>query len=456
MSDANDFVWGVASSAYQTEGAWNVDGKGPSIWDEFSSKRNKILNNERADTAASFYTLHQQDLDIIAALQIKNFRWSVSWPRVIPNGYGHRNHKGIDFYDRLTDECLSRNITPWVTLYHWDLPQALENKGGWTNRNIVDWYSEYVVYVVKKLGDRVKNWMSLNEPLAFTGAGYFLGVHAPGKRGMQNFLPAMHHASLAQAEGIRLVKQYCNNANAGTTFSCTMITPSSENSRDLAAVKRVDALLNRLFIEPLIGRGYPLNDLPFLQRIEKYIKDGDEQKLIAIPDFAGIQNYTREVVSHSWFTPYIQAKIITANSRKVERTAMKWEIYPAALGSMIKKFDAYAEIPSIIVTENGAAFPDTVSDGAVHDFHRTQYLQNHLSEVLSAKKSGYKVNGYFVWSLTDNFEWTEGYHPRFGLVHVDFHSQRRIIKSSGHWYSRFVRSQIPNEIQENHSLLKQV
>jgi beta-glucosidase len=448
MLSGNDFIWGVASSAFQTEGAWNADGKGPSVWDVFSRKRNKIAQNDRADIASSFYERYEQDLDIIKELNIRHFRWSVSWPRVLPNGYGQRNYKGIDFYDRLTDECLKRDIVPWVTLYHWDLPQALEEKGGWTNRNIVDWYAEYTILLVKKLGDRVKNWMALNEPLAFTGAGYFLGVHAPGRRGMQNFLPAMHHAALAQAEGIRMIRQYCQHAFAGTTFSCTLVTPASENLKDLAAVKKVDALFNRLYIEPLIGRGYPLEDLPFLQRIEKYFKPGDEKKIVAIPDFIGLQNYTREVIAHSWLTPYIQAKIISARQRKVPTTLMNWEIYPEAIGKLIRKFNDYPEIPSIIISENGAAFQDIVSNGRVIDDARILYLQAHIAEVTKARNSGCKVKGYFVWSLTDNFEWTEGYRPRFGLVHIDFQQQKRIIKSSGHWYSAFVRAQTATSEQK--------
>jgi beta-glucosidase len=431
----SEFIWGTASSAYQTEGATTWDGKGPSIWDAFCKKKGAITLGHSGRVATEFYLRYKDDLALMQAMGIENFRFSVSWPRVLPEGTGFINQKGIGFYDRLVDACLEKNITPWITLYHWDLPQLLEEKGGWTNRDVINWFTEYSALILKKLGDRVSNWMVLNEPVVFTGAGYFLGVHAPGRKGVKNFLPAVHHTALVQAEGVRIIRDLIPNANVGTTYSCSQISPFSNSELDLSAVNRVDALLNRLFVEPLLGKGYPLDALPFLSRLEEYNKDGDEQRLKAIPDFIGIQNYTREVVRHSRWTPYMKAKIINARDRKVKHTVMNWEVHPPSLYEMINKFNAYPEVKNIIVTENGAAFPDQLLEDSVHDVERTQFLKECIEQMEKAKEEGCKIGGYFVWSFTDNFEWSEGYFPRFGIVYVDYPTQRRIIKTSGKFYS---------------------
>ena len=444
MSD-RPFYWGVASSAPQTEGAANEDGRGPSIWDEFSRKKGRIAGNHNPAISTSFYHRYREDLHLVHALGINNFRTSIAWPRIFPEGNGHVNPKGVDFYDRLTDECLAHNITPWYTLFHWDLPLALESKGGWTNRDTVEYYADYTTFIIRKLGDRVQHWMALNEPLAFTGAGYFFGVHAPGKKGMDSFLPAMHHAALAQAEGIRRIK--AEGKTAGTTFSCSWISPASDKEKDVLAAKRADALLNRLFPELLFGYGYPINDLPFLKKAEKYFNPDDAVRLKSIPDFIGIQNYTREVVQYSWWTPYLKAGLIPAKKRNAATMMLNWEIYPQGIRYLLNKYNAYPEVKSIIVTENGAAFDDIVIDGEIKDTARTLYLQQYINEVLKARHDGVKVDGYFAWSLTDNFEWAEGYYPRFGLVHIDFATQRRTIKESGRFYGELVRNH-PSEIAD--------
>lgn len=443
-----DFVWGVSSSAYQTEGAHDLDGKGPSIWDEFTnSKPKKIKNRENGNSACDFYNLYEHDLDIMQNMQIPNFRFSLSWARIKPNGVGHINHKGVDYYNRLIDNCLEKGITPWVTLYHWDLPQALEKKGGWTNRDVIYWFEEYAELCARTYGDRVKNWMVLNEPMVFVGAGYFLGVHAPGRMGMGNFLPAIHHATMAMGVGGRLLKSIDPTFNVGTTFSCSHIEPFSVREKDQQAAVRVDALLNRLFIEPTLGLGYPIADLRPLKKIENYFKAGDEQKLKFDFDYIGIQNYTREIVKYSFWTPYLKAKLVKPQERNADFTLMNWEVYPDSIYHIIKKYDNYAGIKNIYITENGAAFDDHVHDeDFVHDHQRKQYLQEHIHAVLKAKKEGAKVKGYFVWTWTDNFEWAEGFHPRFGLVYVDFKSQKRIIKNSGKWYSSFINSHKQQEI----------
>lgn len=373
-------------------------------------------------------------------MNIKNFRFSIAWSRVIPNGTGTPNPKGIDFYNRLIDKCLALGIEPWVTLYHWDLPKALDKKGGWTNREIITCFKDYVRVCVKSFGDRVKHWMVLNEPLVFVGAGYLLGVHAPGKKGMKNFLPALHHATLCQAEGARIIKQYAPLARVGTTFSCSLIEPYRPIQKDMDAAQRADALVNRLFLEPALGMGYPQKDLKFLRRLEKYQLPGDEALVRYDFDFIGVQNYTRELIKHSWFVPYIKARPIKAEKRKVPITAMKWEVYPDSIYKILKKFDGYKEVKDIYVTENGAAFKDTLKNGEINDKRRTRFLKEYLGSVLKAKREGANIKGYFIWSFTDNFEWAEGFRPRFGLVHVDFKTQKRTVKNSGKWYSNFLKS----------------
>lgn len=434
-----DFKWGVSTAAFQIEGAFDVDGKGISIWDAFTAKKGKVLNGHKADVACDFYNNYKADIDLIKRLNIPNFRFSISWTRVLPNGTGEINQAGIDYYNHVIDYCISQGIEPWITIYHWDLPQILEDKGGWTNRDIIGWFTEFVTLCAKSFGDRVKHWMVMNEPSVFSGAGYFFGIHAPGRTGLKNFLPVIHHVILCMVAGGKKLREILPDAIIGTTFSCSYIEPRSDSRRDVRAAKVADALVNRLFIEPVLGLGYPIDDMPVLKGLEKFYQPGDEQNMVFDFDFIGLQNYTREIVRYSFFTPYINASLVKAKDRKVETTVMGWEVYPPAIYHIIKKFDAYPQIKKILITENGAAFPDDLADGEVKDPKRVAYLQDHLREVLRAKQEGCRVEGYFVWTLTDNFEWAEGYHPRFGLIHVDFETQRRVVKSSGKWYADFLK-----------------
>jgi beta-glucosidase len=432
------FLWGVSTAAFQIEGAHDSDGKGSSIWDVFTSQKGKIKNGHHALTACDFYNSYQNDIDLIRELNIPNFRFSISWPRIMPTGVHPVNQAGIDYYNKIIDSLLASGIEPWITLYHWDLPHALEVKGGWTNRESVNWFSEYVEVCAQYFGDRVKNWMVINEPSVFTGAGYFLGIHAPGKKGITNYLKAMHHVTLATAAGARILRNKVPEANIGTTFSCTHIEPATESAKDVEAAKRVDTLLNRTFIEPILGLGYPQKDLPVLKKLNNYILEDDLNNLDFDFDFIGLQCYTREVVKSSILTPYIGAELVSAEKRNVISTEMGWEVYPPALYHVLEKFNKYDKIKKIIITENGAAFPDTVTNGKVFDIKRTHYIQDHLEQILKAKKNGLNVEGYFVWSLTDNFEWAEGYNARFGLIHVDFETQKRTIKNSGLWFKDFL------------------
>lgn len=436
-----DFHWGVSTAAYQIEGAHEADGKGPSIWDTFSLKKRKIANNHNGNISCDFYNRYVDDIALMAQLHIPNYRFSIAWSRVFPQGKGEINQKGIDFYNRLINRCLELGIQPWITLYHWDLPEALEKKGGWTNREMVGWFSDYVACCIRHFGDRAKHWMVMNEPMVFTGAGYFLGVHAPGKKGIANFLSAAHHAALCQAEGGRIIRSTRGDCKVGTTFSYSHIEPYRDTEKDIIAAYKIDALLNRMFIEPLLGMGYPLKEVKILQRIENYYKQGDSALLAFDMDFAGMQNYTRELVSHAPFLPFIKAKIMKASKRNVEYSQMDWEIYPPSIYHALMRWGEYKDLKEIIVTENGAAFTDTCENGIVSDSRRVQYLQDHIAQVLLAKNKGVRVNGYFVWTLLDNFEWAEGFHPRFGLIHVNFDTQQRIVKDSGKWYSQLLRKE---------------
>jgi len=433
-----DFAWGVASSAYQVEGGYQLHGKGPSIWDTFSTNRGTIFQGHHAQISCDFYHLYKEDLELMKSMNIKHFRYSVSWSRICPDGTGPISEKGLDYYDRLFDTCLEKGITPWVTLYHWDLPQALQDKGGWANRDIINWFRDYATLCAQRFGDRIAKWMILNEPMVFTGAGYFLGVHAPGEKGLKNFLPAVHHAVLCQAAGARAVRSECSDSEIGTTYSCSYITPLHNNRRDLEAATRADTLINRLFLEPALGLGYPQETLGVLKKLEPYIRAGDLEKARFDFDFIGLQNYTREVVTHSYLVPYLRARIIRASKRKVPSTLMDWEVYPRGIFEMIRKFSAYSGVKKIVISENGAAFEDRLRFGRVHDPKRVSYIQEYLREVYRAKRGNFPVAGYFVWTFTDNFEWAEGYYPRFGLVYIDFPSQQRVVKTSGQWYARFL------------------
>lgn len=435
-----DFTWGVSTAAYQIEGSCDMHSKGESIWDVFVKRKGKIFQNHTGDIACDFYNRYAKDISLMAGLNISNYRFSIAWSRIFPGGTGNVSHEGIDFYNRVINFCLELNITPWITLYHWDLPQELQKKGGWVNRNIIDWFGDFVSCCIKNFGDRVTNWIVINEPMVFTGAGYFLGVHAPGKKGLNNFLAATHHAALCQAKGAAIIKSLQSQSNVGTTFSCSHIEPYRNVDKDIIAAKKIDALLNRLFIEPLLGLGYPTNNLKILQRIEKFIKHDDEKNLAFNMDFIGVQNYTREMVSHTAFMPFVQAKIIKANKRNVETTLMNWEVYPESIYNVLKKYGNYKNIPPLMVTENGAAFTDVLHNGEVHDPKRIKYLKDNISQALRAKHDGVNVTGYFIWTFLDNFEWAEGYYPRFGLVYVDFATQKRIVKSSGNWYAAFLKN----------------
>jgi beta-glucosidase len=433
-----DFLWGVATSAYQTEGAFNLEGRGMSVWDHFSH-RGKARNHETGDTACDFYHTYPADIQLVRDLNFNVFRFSLSWPRILPSGKTVVNQKGIDFYQRVIDECLKGGIEPWITLYHWDLPQELEERGGWKNREVVDRFVEYALLCANTFGDRVKNWMVLNEPFSYTTLGYLLGMHAPGKYGVRNFIPAVHHAALCQGAGGRVLRENIKNARVGTTYSIIPVESYEKGGEDLPAVRRYHALLNRLFIEPACGLGYPVADLPMLERIGKFVRPEDPSLMKFDFDFIGVQNYTRIVVRNSRFIPYLRGIPVSPKRKKWNPvTDMGWEVYPEGIYRALKFIGEYP-VRDIYVTENGAAFRDIPEPGGVHDPDRIRFYRSYLRQVLKAKNEGLNIKGYFAWSLLDNFEWAEGYSKRFGLVYVDFKSQKRHIKDSGFWFRDFLR-----------------
>jgi len=434
----SNFRWGVSLAAYQVEGAHQDEGRGASIWDQFSNRKNRIDDGSNGNTACEFYYRYESDIALAKSLHLSHFRFSISWTRIIPDGLGAVNQPGIDFYNRLIDCCLANGLEPWVTLYHWDLPLELEKKGGWTKRIVVNAFIRFVDVCSRSFGDRVTNWIVMNEPSTFTGMGYLLGYYAPGRFGLKNYLPAVHHATLCQAEGARMIRRNLPKANIGTSISCSHVAPSSDKPKQLAAARRVDALVNRLHIEPVLGMGYPIRDLPALEQIEKYFHPYDEELIKFQFDFIGIQNYFSLVAYHNPLVPYLNAFVVPFKKLNRPMTGNGWEIYPDGMYHIIKQFAAYP-IKELIITENGAAFHDRVVDGRVHDTRRQQYIQSYLGQVLRAKQEGVNIGGYFVWTLMDNFEWRAGFRSRFGIVYTDFVHQTRIVKDSGLWLKDFLK-----------------
>ncbi len=435
-----NFLWGVATAAYQIEGAWDEDGKSPSIWDTFTHKKGNIKTGENADVSCDFYHRYEEDLELLKSMNMDVFRFSISWSRILPYGTGKVNQKGLDYYHRVIDKCLSLGIQPWITAYHWDLPQVLQDKGGWTNRDIVDWFAEFVGVLAKNYGDKVKNWMVMNEPAAFVGLGYMAGMHAPGERGLGKFMAAIHHSNLAMAEGGRILKANVPQGNIGSTWSCTAIEPKSNAKRHRNAARKADVLFNRIFIEPSLGMGYPFEDLKLIKRLKKYILPGDDEKLKFDWDFIGVQNYFRTVAKFSLWPPIMWANTVKGKKlvdNEEDLTQMGWEISPDGIYRIIKQYAEYGK--PMLVTENGAAFEDHVEGDRVHDERRVKFYQDYIRKVLKAKQEGVDLRGYFAWTMMDNFEWAEGYHPRFGLIHIDFETQERRMKDSALWFREFLK-----------------
>jgi len=438
------FTWGVATAAYQIEGAWDADGKGPSIWDHFTHSAGpipgvpRVRDRSDGDVACDFYHRHAQDVALTSELGFGAKRFSISWPRVLPDGVGRVNQAGLDFYSRVVDECLAAGLEPWVTLYHWDLPQRLQERGGWANRDVVGWFSEYVETVAAHLGDRVRHWMVFNEPLSFCVLGYLLGVHAPGVRSRSKFLAAVHHTNLAQAAGAAAIRARAQDPVVGTSQYLTSILPTGTTRIHQRAARSADAFTNRMYLEPNLGLGYPVDDCGFVAPIERHVRPGDDEAIVVDWDFLGVQYYTRLKAPPLPVPGLWTAPLFGRDFRRFELTATGWEVRPDGLYDVLERCHSYGRFPRLVVTENGAAFPDRLEGDRVRDASRVEFYRAHLAQVLRAHRDGIPVDGYFAWSLMDNFEWAEGYGPRFGIVYVDYPTQRRVVKDSGRWFAELL------------------
>lgn len=424
------FVWGTATSAYQIEGAWNEDGKAESIWDRFAHTKGRIRDGTSGDVACDHYHRWKGDVELMKELGVNAYRFSISWPRILPEGTGTPNSPGLDFYHRLVDRLLAADIEPFVTLYHWDLPQALQDRGGWPERATAEAFVEYADLVSARLGDRVRNWITVNEPWVAADHGYLTGIHAPGHRDETEHVRAAHHLLLAHGRSVSVIRSNCKPARVGISLNLVPQTPGSNLPADRREADLADGRVNRWFLDPLAGRGYP-SDILEEDRIDLgWVDPGDMQEISSHMDFLGVNYYSRTVVGGSEDDPRVGAN---------GYTDMGWEIYAEGMFALLERLHREYPFSAYMVTENGAAFPDELDDeGRVLDLDRIRYLDEYLDAIRRAIESGVPVEGNFVWSLLDNFEWAEGHSKRFGLIYVDFPSQMRIVKESGRWYREVV------------------
>jgi beta-glucosidase len=429
-----DFSLGVATSCYQIEGAVAVDGRLPSIWDVFSHTPGKTKNGETGDVACDHYHRLDEDLDLLAWLGVDAYRFSIAWPRVIPTGDGEVNDKGLAFYERLVDGLLARGIKPCPTLYHWDLPAALE--GGWLNRHSVDAFARYAETVARRLGNKVHCWFTHNEPWCQAFLGYETGLFAPGHRNMGEALLCAHHLLLSHGRAVQAVRAH-SNAPIGPALNFMPAHPASDSEADRAAAARLDGYFNRWFLEPISGRGYPADMVAWYGANMPVVSDADLREIAAPVDVLGINYYERAIAAAS-SDGLLQLKHLRAE--EFPRTADR-EIYPQGLGALLDRLHSDYGYRRMLVTENGAAFLEAPSThGVVEDVGRTNFIDAHLQQVVAARARGIGVEGYFAWSLMDNFEWAEGYAMRYGIVHVDFETQKRTPKRSAHFLRSLSRA----------------
>jgi beta-glucosidase len=442
------FVWGAATAAYQIEGSVTADGRGPSIWDTFAHAPGRVENGDTGDVAADHYGRFASDVELMAALGLPAYRFSVAWPRIQPSGKGPANAAGLDHYERLVDELVARGITPMLTLYHWDLPQELEDSGGWGERDTAARFAEYAELVADRLGDRVRLWTTLNEPWCAAFLGYGSGVHAPGRTDPALSLRAAHHLLLAHGLGVDALRSALPaGAQVSITLNLCAVMPGATSPEATAAVRRIDGLGNRLFLDPLFRGHYPADVVRDTAPLTdwSFVSDDDLAAIAAPIDLLGVNYYTPTLVDAGAPEPGPTPWPGCADVRFVQppgpATAMGWAIDAQGLRQVVHRVhEEYAPMP-LMITENGAAFDDEVgADGGVRDRERIDYLRDHLAVVHEAIEAGVDLRGYFVWSLLDNFEWAHGYARRFGIVHVDYPTQARTWKDSAHWYRRVVET----------------
>ncbi|GLY17748.1 GH1 family beta-glucosidase [Kineosporia rhizophila] len=460
MSFSDDFVFGGATAAYQIEGAADEDGRGKSIWDVFSHTPGRVVNGDTGDVAIDHYHRYKDDVAIMSDLGLQAYRYSVSWPRIQPDGRGPALEAGLDFYSRLTDELLNAGIDPWITLYHWDLPQALQDAGGWPNRDTAYRFAEFSAIVHEHLGDRVKHWITLNEPFVSAFVGYAAGRHAPGIRDPRAALSSVHHLLLGHGLALQALRDQ-NVEQAGITLNLYSVEAASDSALDTDAARRVDGFQNRLFLDPVLKGRYPqdmLHDLAEFGGMGE-VRDGDLELISAPIDLLGVNYYTKYLITGDPEHPDLVGERTgqldspypgAAHCREVRHgkplTDIGWEIDPDGLHDVLTRLKReYPAVP-LVITENGAAFDDEVAeDGGVHDERRIAYVRDHLAACERAIDDGVPLQGYFLWSVFDNYEWAEGYAKRFGAVHVNYGTQVRTPKDSALWYSKVIATRSLDE-----------
>lgn len=437
----SDFLWGVATSAYQIEGAVAEDGRGESIWDTFCRIPGAIADGSSGEPACDHYHRYRQDVELMRALGVRAYRFSIAWPRIFPQGRGAHQTAGLDFYRRLLDELERADILPVATLYHWDLPQALQYRGGWTSRDTALRFADYAAFLFDRLGDRIRRWITVNEPSVAAIMGHLTGEHAPGLRDPAAALRAAHHLLLAHGLAVQALRQagLRGEPAIGIALHLFPVHPEGDTPEDEQAARLLDGLANRWFLEPIFRKTYPADVWEHLAAVLPMppVQEGDLELIGQPLDFLGVNYYTRQRVRHEPAQPLLPVKLLPPAG---PTTDMGWEVYPDGLLEVLARVANDYRPPAIYVTENGAAFPDQVGpDGRVRDPRRIQFLREHLIRVLGALERGVPVRGYFVWSLLDNFEWQHGYTKRFGLFYVDFATQERLWKDSARWFARVVQ-----------------
>ncbi len=431
MNFPTDFVWGAATASYQIEGAAREDGRGECIWTRFSHTEGKVKHGHTGDVACDHYHRYAEDVALMGQIGLRAYRFSIAWARLLPEGTGAPNQAGIDFYNRLIDKLLEAGITPFATLYHWDLPQRLEDRGGWTSAEMPDWFAEYAALAAKHYGDRLKHWITLNEPWCVAFLGYHWGIHAPGIRDERAAFRAAHHTHLAHGRAVQVLRELLPQAQLGITLNLSPVQPLSDSPLDAQAAQLFDGLQNRWFLDPIFKGQYPADVVAALSpRGSLDGLDLEAVRLAAQPlDFLGVNYYTRLIVRHDPHSPQGFGTVLPEGAPV---TDMNWEIYPQGLRELLLRVQRDYAPPAIYITENGAAFPEPecVEGELLEDPQRVAYLRDHFRAAAEALEQGVPLKGYFVWSLLDNFEWAEGYTKRFGIVHVDFNTQRRTLKRS--------------------------
>ena len=442
------FVWGVATSSYQIEGAWQADGKGESIWDRFAHTPGCIQDGSNGDVACDHYHRWRDDIALLRSLNLQAYRFSIAWPRILPRGRGPVNQAGLDFYSQLVDELLASGITPFVTLYHWDLPQTLQDQGGWPTRGTAEAFVEYADVVSQRLGDRVKHWITHNEPWCIGFLSHQIGEHAPGWQDWPAAIRASHHALLSHGWAVPVIRRNSPDAQVGITLNFTLGMPASPSAADYDATRHFDGYNNRWFLDPIYGRRYPADMVADYERLGylpdglSFVHSGDMEAIAVHTDFLGVNYYTRAVVRDESAADNLPPTLVAAPAD--QQTEMGWEIYSDGLFKLLCRLHFEYQAPRLYVTENGCSYGDSPdAQGRVRDIRRLHYLRDHFAAVHRAIAAGAPVDAFFVWSLMDNFEWAKGYMQRFGIVWVDFATQERIPKDSALWYKEVVaRNQI--------------